>query len=289
MLITEWHTSDLTSRCTKRVQLKHMGKAIPEVASAMFRGLLIHHHLQCWHEDRAADLYSVLDSIKKEGRTLTTACAAAVQETNEEAKTIVGYYAQRYGAFFKQCKLLGCEVPLRWNGIDVDGKPADFATHIDLLYKDPNGLLCADDWKSGDTDWDGEHSSRSMQFGMTFMALQYGHAMLDGEWIDLQEAPHVRVVDVDALKPYSRRTMGKKDGEDYEYVKGDVRPESSVSWDMLMTNESGILEQFATRVRMARANLWPMNPTDKGCRACECRKACPTWTSDEKEKDDGTL
>lgn len=289
MLIKEWHTSDLTSRCAKRVQLKHMGKALPEVASAMFRGLLIHHHLQCWHEDKAADLYAVLDSIKQEGRTLTVACKAAVQETNEEAKVIVGHYAKRYGAFFKASKLLGCEVPLRWSGIDVDGEKVDFATHIDLLFEDPHKALCLWDWKSGDTDWGAEHVARSLQFGMSFMAVQYGHVMLDGEWIDLQTSPHVTVCDVDCLKPYSRRTMGKKDGEDYEYVKGDVRPESAVSREILVTNESGILEQFATRIRMARANLWPTNPTDDGCRACECRKACPTWTADEKETEDGSI
>ncbi len=174
-------------------------------------------------------------------------------------------------------------------GIDVDGKPTDFATHADILYKDPHGLLCLDDWKSGDTDWGGEHVARSLQFGMMFMATQYGEAMLEGEWMALRETPHIRVVNVDALKPYTRRTMAKKDGEDYEYQKGDVRPETSVSREILITNESGIMEQFATKVRMARADLWPMNPTDRGCAACECRTHCPRWTNDEKETDDGTL
>ncbi len=288
-LIQEWHTSDLTSRCTKRVQLKHQGKTIPEVASAMFRGLLIHHHLQCFHEARKPDLYSVLDSIKQEGRELTEAAKRDVQETDAEAAQITAYYIGRYGAFFKQCTLLGCEVPLAWRGIDVDGKPTDFATHADILYKDPHGLLCLDDWKSGDTDWGGEHVARSLQFGMMFMATQYGEAMLEGEWMALRETPHIRVVNVDALKPYTRRTMAKKDGEDYEYQKGDVRPETSVSREILITNESGIMEQFATKVRMARADLWPMNPTDRGCAACECRTHCPRWTNDEKETDDGTL
>jgi len=282
--IQEWHTSDLTSRCSKRVQLKHEGKVIPEVASAMFRGLLIHHHLECWHLDKPASYGTVLDSIKAEGRTLTAAALRDVVETNEEAIALTALYAKRYGDFFSKSELLGCEVPLRWSGIDVDGQPVDFATHLDLLFRDPHGALCDWDWKTGDTDWDGEHANRSLQFGMQFMAIQYGQVMLEGEWIDLRESPHVRVIDIDNLKPYSRRTMGKDiNGEDYEYVKGDEKPEWSIGREMLITNESGILEQFATKVRMARLNLWPMNPTDTGCRCCEARMHCPTWTADEKE------
>ena len=286
-MITEFHTTDLVSRCFKRVQLRHQGKIIPEVASAMFRGLLIHHHLECWHIDKAASYGHVLDSIKAEGRQLTPAALRDVAETNEEAIALTALYAKRYKDFFAKSELLGVEVPLRWSGIDVDGKPVDFATHLDLLFRDPSGVLCDWDWKTGDTDWDGEHANRSLQFGMQFMAIQYGQVMLQGEWIDLRESPHIRVVNIDNLKPYSRRTMGKDiNGEDFEYVKGDEKPEWSIGREQLITNESGILEQFATKVRMSRLNLWPMNPTDTGCRACECRKHCPTWTSDEKETAD---
>lgn len=286
-LITEFHTSDLVSRCFKRVQLRHQGKIIPEVPSAVFRGLLCHDHLGGWHLDKPVSYGAALDSIKAEGRHLTPAALRDVVETNAECAALTALYAKRYAGLFAQSTLLGVEVPIRWSGIDVDGTPVDFASHLDLLFKDPSGALCLWDWKTGDTDWDGEHASRSMQFGMYFMACQYGQVMLEGEWIDLRESPHVRVIDIDNLKPYSRRTMGKDiNGDDYEYLKGDEKPEWSIGREQTFTNESGILEQFATRVRMARANLWPTNPTDTGCRVCECRKHCPTWNSDEKETAD---
>lgn len=285
--IKEWHSTDLTSRCTKRVQLRHEGKVIPEVPSAMFRGLLCHDHLGGWHLDKPVTYGTALDSIKAEGRRLTPAALRDVVETNAECAALTALYAKRYSGLFAASTLLGVEVPIRWSGIDVDGTPVDFASHLDLLFKDPSGALCLWDWKTGDADWDGEHVSRSLQFGMYFMACQYGQVMLEGEWIDLRESPHVRVIDIDNLKPYSRRTMGKDiNGEDFQYVKGDEKPEWSIGREMLITNESGILEQFATKVRMARLNLWPMNPTDTGCRVCECRMACPTWTADEKETAD---
>jgi hypothetical protein len=67
-------------------------------------------------------------------------------------------------------------------------------------------------------------------------------------------------------------------------VKGDERPSKSVRFEVLVNNEAGVVDEFATRVRMARANLWPMNPTDTSCRVCECRTFCPTWGRDQTQE-----
>lgn len=291
-LIQEWHTSDLGSRCAKRVQLKHQGKALPEIGSAMLRGLLFHAHAEAWHLGETASVSDVLESIRMEGRAPTPAALASVEEANEECIGLVGHYAQRFGDYFRASKLIGCEVPVRWT-VDVDGKPVDFASHMDLLFRDPHGALCVWDWKTGDTDWDTDHAGRSIQLGMYFMAVQYGMVMIEDEWVELREPPHVSIVNAEHLKPYSRRTTAiDDDGQQREFVKGDARPSKSVRFEVLVNNEAAVVDEFATRVRMARANLWPTNPTDTGCRVCECRSACPSWGRDQtqnQEPANGTL
>lgn len=284
-LISEWHTSDLTSRCAKRTQLKHEGKAIPEVGSAMFRGVIFHALAECWHLGKAFDVKAAFDAIAVEGRKLTLAAARDADETVEEMRGLLGHYAARYGKYFDASTLLGCEVPVRWNGINVEGEPTNFASHMDLVFRDPHGALCVWDWKTGDTEWDGDHAGRSLQVGMYFMATQYGQIMLDGQWVEMGEPPCVSVVNVENCKPYSRKTQAKDEqGHDHEYVKGDVRPETSVRYEVLVNDEGAILKQFSTRVRMDRLGLWPTNPTDKGCRVCECRNACPTWSMTTTEE-----
>lgn len=282
-LIQEWHTSDLNQRCDKRVQLKHEGKAINEVPGAMFRGLIFGKMAECWHAGETFDIHEIHESIRDEGRVLTKSAMANVNDTVAECKELLSHYTQRFGDWFAHSKMIGVEVPVRWS-IDVDGEPAHFASHLDLLYRDPNDLLRVDDIKTGDTDWGNEYAGRSIQLGMYFMAVQYGQVMIDEEWIKLDEAPTTSIIDADNLWPYTRKTEGVDiNGQPHTYVKGDLRPEWLVRREVLCNNEHRILEQFATKVRMARANFWPMNPTDTGCRVCECRKACPTWSSNEQE------
>lgn len=283
-LITEWHTSDLNSRCSKRVQLKHLGKAIPEVGSAMFRGVVFHSLAEAWHMGEQFDVKDAYGAIAREGRRLTLAAARDADAIVEEMRGLLSHYIARYAGYFGASKLLGCEVPVRWT-VDVDGIPVDFASHMDLLFRDPHGALCLWDWKTGDTDWDSDHAGRSKQVGMYFMAVQYGQVMLGDEWVELQEAPSVSVVNVENCKPYSRKTTAKDEsGQEKEFVKGDVRPENSVRYEVLCNNEGAIVDAFATHVRMDRAGLWPTNPTDTGCRVCDCRMACPTWSMTNNEE-----
>lgn len=278
----EWGTGMLTSRCMKRVQLQIQGKSLPEVTSAMFRGSIFHKLAECWHTGQTFDLREMHASVNKEGRRMTLTCARDSEETAAEMRGLLDGYTTRYGQYFRASKLLGCEVPIRWT-VDVDGKPAVFRSYLDLIFRDPHGLLNVWDWKTGDTDWDGDYAARSLQVGMYFMATQYGHVKLGDEWIALEEAPSVSIISVENLKPYMRKTTARgDDGMEREFVKGDARPETSVRREVMCNNEAGILEQFKTRVRMARLNLWPTNPTDTGCRACSCREACPTWSTTEE-------
>ncbi len=295
-LIEEWHTSDLLSRCAKRVQLKHEGKALPEIGTAMLRGTLFHAIAEAWHRGEVFDLNNVLEGIRDEGRELTPAAARDIHELVEEVSKLVDLYIARFGEYFKRCKVLGVEVPVRWS-TKIQGQTVNFASHMDLVFRDPAGALCVWDWKTGDTDWGDDYAARSMQVGMYFIGVQYGAVELvtgqyeDGEdlreWVELQEPPHVSIINVENLKPYAKKTTARDDnGEEREFVKGDERPMRAIAFEVMVNNEQEVIDQFSTRVLMDRAGLWPMTPTDKGCRVCECRKSCPTWSAQQSQMED---
>lgn len=282
-LIDEWHTTDLLSRCAKRTQLRHEGKCVPEVTSAMLRGQLAHAHLSAWHLGQSVDLDEFIQGVKDEGKEVSAAAWRDIEDMHNEAKTLTSFYAIRFGDFFKRSKLIGVEVPVRWE-TTIDKKPVKFASHLDLVFRDPSDALCVWDWKTGDTDWDNDYAARSMQVGMYYMAVQYGFVCVQDDWFDLAEAPHVSIVNIEALKPYSRKTIARDDnGEEREFVKGDDRPMRAVSFEIFVNNEQAVIDEFATRVRMDRLGLWPMNPTDTGCRVCECRRHCATWQGQQTQ------
>jgi hypothetical protein len=216
-----------------------------------------------------------------ENRPITPAADRDAAETGTEVAELIGHYIRRFSGWFAHSKLIGVEVPIRLT-TKVDEQVQEFASHVDLLYRDPHGNLCIDDWKTGDSDWDGEHVHRSMQVGMYYLAGMLGSVCLDGEWVELGESPHVCIVDVDALWPYSRKVTAKDEsGADRQYVKGDDRPLSSIRWEVLVTNEAAIWDEWSTRVRMFRAGLYPTNPTATGCRVCDSSHACPTWSREQ--------
>lgn len=290
MLIPEIHTSDLTASCLRRVQLRHEGKMEGRCTTALFRGLLFHEaarllHCGQWDVDEGEIVTqanrNVRDTLMVEGRQMTPTVARDQDEIGAEVATLVGLYRARFTQWFSQSKIVGVEVPIRCS-LKVDDEPVEFASHLDLLFRDPHGLLCTWDWKTGDEDWaGGPHVNRSMQVGMYYVALARGSVLLGEEWVELGEAPMVSIVDINALKPYSRRTTGKNDaGQEHEFVKGDLRPLRAVVREVQVVNEWAILEEFATRVRMMRAGWFPTNPTDQGCRLCESAKFCPSWTQE---------
>lgn len=281
-LVKEWHTTELASRCMKRVELRARGRVLPEVTGAMFRGSLAHAYIEAWHSGTTVDLDAfVRANTVERGRVLSEATVRDLNKTNDECKVMRDLYAARFSDYFKACKIIAVEVPIRWT-VDVDGEPAEFASHMDILYRTPEGLLAVDDWKTGDKDWDSEFVQRSIQLGMYFLAVQYGAVHIQDEWIEMAECPMVRLIDLDSLWPYSRATEAVDDnGEKRIFKKGDVRPMGRIAHPLLVNNEAVILDQFKTLVRMDRQGFYPMNPTDTGCRVCECRAACPKWSDAE--------
>lgn len=280
--VKEWHTTDLSSRCMKRVELRAMGRVLPEVTGAMFRGSLAHAYTEAWHKQTTVDLDAfVHEQTVTKGRVLSQATLRDLDKIDAECREMRDLYVDRFAEYFAACKVIGVEVPIRWT-VDVDGRPAEFASHMDILYRTPEGLLAVDDWKTGDKDWDTEFVQRSIQLGMYFLAVQYGAVLLGDQWVEMSEAPLVRMIDLDALWPYSKTTEAVDDnGEKRTFKKGDVRPMSRIAHPLLVNNEAAVLDQFKTMVRMDRHGLYPMNPTDTGCRVCECRAACPKWSDAE--------
>lgn len=295
MLINEIHTSDLISQCLRRVQLRHEGKALGRCPTALYRGLLFHEaalglHTRGW--DLEAKEYvteaaaNVRATLLEEGRLMTAVVARDQDEVAEEVATLIDLYRARFFKWFSASKIIGIEVPLRCT-LKVDDEPVEFASHLDLLFRDPHGLLCCWDWKTGDEDWAGGlHVNRSLQVGMYYVGIARGSVMLGDDWVELGESPMVSIIDINALKPYSRRTLGKDDaGNDHEFVKGDLRPLRAVVREVQVVNEYAILEEFSLRVRMMRAGLFPTNPTSEGCRTCDSAQFCPSWTQEPNYAD----
>lgn len=291
MILTEIHTSDLVSPCHRRVKLRHEGKVLGVCPGAMYRGILFHQAAQWFHETGElpamtnVDL-AVRETLKAERRALTEAANANSGDTCKEVGLLIDIYSRRFAQWFGASKVIGCELPVRAT-IDVDGEPAEFASHIDILYRDPHGNLCVWDWKTGDTEYETEYAHRSLQSGMYYHAIAHGSVRVEGEWLDMGEGPHVAFVEIDNLKPYGKKQKAKNDqGVEVEFQKGDDRPLSSIVREVLVTNPDAIIEEFSTRVRMMRAGLFPTNPSSDACRSCESAKWCPTWSHNPEAKDE---
>lgn len=290
-LLTEVHTSDLVCPCHKRVQLRHEGKVLGVCPGAMYRGILFHEAARHFHTTGEIPAMEEIDTLVRktlagERRQLTESAAKNSADTMKEVAELIDLYSKRFADWFGASKIIGCEVPIRCT-VDVDGEPMGFASHLDLLYRDPHGILCTDDYKTGDTEYEDEHAHRSLQAGMYYHALLHGAVCVGGEWLALNEEAHVCFVTVDNLWPYSRKTTAKDDtGQDREFVKGDLRPLSSIRRDVMVTNPGAIIDEFSTRVRMFRAGLFPTNPSSVACRVCESAKWCPSWSGQQKEDGD---
>jgi hypothetical protein len=292
-MIRELHTSDLLSGCLRRVQLRHEGKAIGKCTGALYRGLLFHEAARMLHTANMIGeplaitteaAQTVAKTLHAERRPPTESVKAKAADTVADVAALIGHYQRRFSDLFAHSKVIGLEVPIRLTMV-VDDQPQEFASHLDILYRDPHGNLRVDDWKSGDDDWGSEHVHRSLQLGLYYMAVQYGSVMIGGEWIELGEAPTVAVIEVNNLYPYTRKVTAKDDtGNEREFVKGDDRPLSSIRREVLVTNEAAIHDELALRVRMNRAGFWPTNPTADGCRFCESSSHCPHWSKEHHDE-----
>jgi len=289
----EFHTSDLTNACLKAVELRLKGKRIGETASAKFRGSLWHEaRALCyargeWSEHAAFKALTdgasiVIEQAKADNEPLTDAVVANWQNIAAELTPLL----VRYGAVVasRVAKLIGCELPIRAT-FEVDGETIEFASHIDVLFRDGMGNVCMDDDKTQEEVPTRAYLARNMQFAMYAAALESGSVMVDGEWIEFRQWPRLSWIHVNNLRPFGRKTVCKEVDwttgaiEEVEYAKGDMRPESKIVLGVPIdpSQRAAIEAEFATRVRMARAGLWPTNPDPIGCHLCESRTFCPSF------------
>lgn len=291
----EIHSSELTSDCMKRVELRLQGKSVPIAQTAMFKGLVAGETMRIIHEkagihDTGAEapaLYTpivaeAIDIVRKqladEGRQMSDAVEKSMSEIISEIGEIADSYWTRLRPKFAGSTLLGCEVPVRWS---YAPRLPQFASHIDLLYRNQHGNLVFCDWKLRDVSPTYHYLSRNMQFAAYHGALLEGSVMLtDGlssEWKRLAE-PSVGVwIHLGALMPFGRKTRCEDDrGMEREFAKGDPRP-VRMSWKEIEYDRNAIeriRSEIMCRAKMIRGKVFPMNPDPQGCMLCECESFC---------------
>lgn len=285
----EVHTSDLTSPCLRRVDLRLRGKAIGITESAKAGGLLWHEAVQQCHADNrfdaphAAAIVSpawarVQERCKAENQPLSPAVTRDLTTLCAEVAQLLPVYGERVASTLG--KVIGCELPIRCT-IDVDGEPVEFASHIDLLCRFPSGSLGIVDWKYGKeapTFWE---LSRNMQFGMYGYAARHGAIMVDGEWVEFGEWPSLYWCQIRNLRGFGRATTVKEYNseqaawEEVPYAKGQQRPieKIMIPSGVYPEGEAEILRRFAEHVRLRRMGIMPAIPGEH-CQFCDSVKFC---------------
>jgi hypothetical protein len=293
-VITEAHTGDLTAHCLRAVYLRRTGQTIGTMPSAMYRGNLAGEALCILHQAddftplsvnlavlRAAEI--VADKAKLERRPLTNAVLDNRTTTMAEVVRALCEYGARVAPRVRT--LIGCELPIRWT-IDVDGEPQEFASHLDILYRDAQDFLCFDDWKWRDESPSPHYLSRNLQFACYAYGCKHGAVLThpelgDDGWTEFGEWAQGFWIHLDYLRPYGKATEARDDdGEVRKFAKGDTRPLKSIvhPCNIDESRESVIVAEMTERVRMMRAGFWPTNPDPVGCRVCECNTHCPSFT-----------
>lgn len=271
------HSSDLTASCLRAVKLRHEGKIAPEYTTALYRGQLAGEVLRLVHERglwgntlltavNEAHL-AVVKTAYLEGRLLTEAVTKNGTDIQAEVLRVCELYQTRFADYFSRCKLIGCELPIR---AEIDGR--NFASHLDLLFRDPEGALCVWDWKWRADSPMFAYLARNLQFGMYALSVRHGSAMLaDDEWVDFGEWPRLAWLHLPYLLPYGKATGDAK--------KGDLRPlEQIVRWlPSCELWESNIRAEFNLRASMMEQDFWPTNPDPIGCGLCESQAFCPAF------------
>lgn len=283
----ELHSSPLTSSCLRRTKLTINGLASGYTTGALFVGNVAHAALRWMHEkDRwdACETAIVNGAVIAEkqadddNRPLSEAVVASKEEHLDTARKLVQAYADKC-RLPDGSRLIGCELPIRASW-EVDGEPFEFASHLDMLWRRPNGTLVVRDWKSGDDSPSAMYLSRNMQLGAYHLAVGEGEVCVSGEWLAFDAYPSCEWVHLRNLLPYGRATTTKDDdGNIVKFEKGESRPLRSALID-IEYNDRGrqaIRDEMALRVRMMRAGFWPTNPDPEGCRHCDVKPHCPAF------------
>lgn len=293
-LIQEVHTTHLTASCLRRVQLTAEGKRVGATETAKYRGLLAHEVLARWFTgkfeignfppDVARQCHAdVRAQCEADNEPLSQAVIDNASTIQVEVGKLCGNFASRFVQLHPDWKCIGAELPIRWDmALPGFEEPVPFASHIDLLFKTPNGYVIPD-IKTGEDDPAPHFLSRNLQLASYFLAFKHGQVRTDAEfdlWESFNEYPTLYWMHFNALAPYSRKTTAAdENGEERQYAPGDHRPWHRIMrpCDFTPEMEHQILADIATRVRMFEAGLFPANPDPIGCRVCDCNYHCPSY------------
>jgi len=282
-MISEFHTTHLIKTCLKAVQLSVEGKVDRRATGALYTGLLVHEALRLIHEQdmwenpamAVAEAVPLVDAkLIDENRPKSLATETNADDLQREALRMVEGYAVTFADEFADRRLIGCEVPVRLT-LMVDGQPAEFASHIDLLTQDAAGFVHLDDWKTGEESPTRAFLSRNLQLGMYYLCVQQGSLLLNGEWVSLLETPLVSWIHMRYCMAVKRKTtITDEGGHPLELGAGEMRPRNAIVREVMIDNPGAIIRAFETRVRMARANFYPATPSEVGCHLCESSRFC---------------
>lgn len=287
--VQEFHTSDISDSCLMHVKLRLGGKVIGETPGALYRGQLFNDALGLLYTrdkwDRPACESAIMDAAVgvaakslTENRPYTKAVGVNLTTHNAEVLALVVQYAQRFTPRSDE-KVIGVELPIRFT-LEHERleEPAEFASHLDLLYRRADGRLVVDDFKLRDEHPSGAFLARWPQGGIYYLAVRYGEVLVDGEWLEFAEWPIVRWIDATALAPYGKAYTNTHTGEVFK--KGDLKPAERVQRvaPFLPEGEPALRDMLAERVAMMRAGFFPAMPDPEGCQFCDSRAHCPTFS-----------
>ena len=285
----EIHTTELSEPCQRKVQLRLLGRSTGQMTEALALGSLWHEAAPRLHQDQGVKFATskawdaVVDTMHREGRKPSGAVADKVPEIIAQVEAWgTQYVARIVKEYTAGWKIIGFEVPVRL-AFEVDGEMAEFASHIDMLARMPDGRLVFMDWKTGEEAPTVPYLARNPQFAAYCLAVARGIVMLDGEWVEMAEWPTGLWCHVRGLAPYKRKTTTlDEQGNEIVIAAGEVRPIERIVFPAMIGPEAErhIFEELAVNVRMRRAGLFPARPSPIGCMACECREACPVWNEE---------
>lgn len=283
-------TTPLMANCLRSVQLRREGKIIGGTGEALFKGVLGHEMLQRRLLGTGIPTSDLVAWTIQKQRDENMPCSASVIENATkyaaEVELVVEQYMKRVAPSI--ATLIGCELPIRCT-INIDGEQVEFQSHIDVLYRDTEGWLTIADFKFRDESATRPYLERNMQLGMYWYAARHGSIRIEESmdlWVQYVEPVRCVLVDMWGFKPYSRKTAYIDDnGEPQEGAKGDTRPLHTIvkHCNFQDAAEGWLIEELTTRVRMMRANLWPMNPSPQGCMTCQSRPHCKPFGWEEQQ------
>ena len=282
------HTSDMTAQCFRSIQLRRAGKIQGEYTTALVRGSIADGALGYIHErdkwsnnavedalqDAAADL---LQESKTSYRPLSESVKDNWEKILAEVFKTLERYCDRQADYFQDCTLIGTQVPVRFTLDEGTDEPIHFASHLDLLYRDPEGQLIIRDWKYQDAQPDMAYLGRNGQMACYHLAIRSGWVCVAPDldhWVQFDEHPLMEWADLMRFKPY-----GRAQGD---FVKGDERPLKNIVRAFYIDDqaEKNICKEIRLRHLMIKHDIMPMNPDKVRCFSCDSRNWCQAYTKE---------